>query len=299
MTAADINGITIEHELHGPDDGDPVLLVMGLGAQLVAWPVAFIERLVAEGHRVITFDNRDVGGSTHLDVAPPTIGQLATALVAPGRVRGPYALGDLADDAAGLLDHLGIDRAHVVGASMGGMIAQELAIRHPERVRSLVSIMSNTGARRTGRMSPALLPVLLKARRSSEPSVEEAMIVARRIGGPHFDETAARELHALALRRAPNPDATARGLARQTLAVLTTRDRTADLRRLDVPALVIHGLLDLLVRPSGGMATASAIPGARLVMYPDMAHDVPGIRIPEMTDAVMENFQRAAVAVPA
>ncbi|MCU1497526.1 MAG: putative hydrolase [Acidimicrobiales bacterium] len=299
MTAADINGLTIEHEVHGPTGGEPVLLVMGLGAQLITWPVTFIERLVAEGYQVHTFDNRDIGLSSRVDAPAPTVGDLATALVAPNRVKAPYALRDMADDAAALLDHLGIERAHVVGASMGGMIAQELAIGHPHRVASLTSIMSNTGHRRVGRMSPALLPTLLKTRRAQEPSIDDAMMVGRLIAGPHFNEAAARDLWQLARRRAGDPDSAAQGLARQTLAVLSTRDRTADLGRITAPSLVIHGLVDRLVRPSGGMATARAIPGARLVMYPDMGHDVPDVRIPEMADAVLDNFRRAPLRVPA
>jgi len=300
VTAVDVNGVTLEYEVHGPDDGVPVLLVMGLGTQLVAWPVSFIERLVAEGHRVVAFDNRDVGRSTHLDGhRPPGLGQLAAALFTGRRADAAYGIEDFADDAAALLDHLGIEQAHVVGASMGGMISQELSIRHPHRVLSLTSIMSNTGARLKGRMSPKLLPTFLKARRSDSRDPADALMVSRLIAGPHFDEDAALQVHELSASREPSATAAADGLARQTLAVLTTRDRTADLGRLLLPVLVIHGLLDLLVRPSGGIATARAIPGARLVMYPDMAHDVPDVRIPEMADEVLANFARASVRVSA
>ncbi len=297
MPAADVNGITIEHEVHGPVDGEPMLLVMGLGAQLLAWPPAFIERLVASGFRVVTFDNRDVGRSSRHDAPPPTVGDLARSLVAPARVRPPYQLGDLADDAAGLLDHLGIDRTHVVGVSMGGMIAQELTIGHPHRVASLTSIMSNTGGRRVGRMSPTLLPAFLRVRRSpGGRSVESALVLGRLIAGPHFDEDVAREAYLAASAREGDPEAAAAGVARQTLAVTATRDRTADLGRVTAPTLVVHGLLDPLVRPSGGMATARAIAGSRLVMFPDMAHDVPDVRIPEITDAIIENCSRAPVS---
>ncbi|CAN5623076.1 alpha/beta hydrolase [soil metagenome] len=296
MPVAVINGIDIEHELHGPEGGEPVLLVMGLGAQLIVWPLAFIEHLVAAGHRVITFDNRDIGRSGRVAAPAPTVGTLATALVAPKRAELAYDLGDMADDAAGLLDHLGIDRAHVVGASMGGMIAQELTIRHPSRVASLTSIMSNTGGRRVGRMAPSLLPAFLRARRSETGSLEDAMEISRLIAGPHFDESAARELHLLATERAGDAAEAARGVSRQTLAVLATRDRTADLGRVTAPTLVVHGLVDRLVRPSGGIATARAVPGARLVMYPDMAHDVPGVRIPEMAAEIVQNFRRAPIS---
>jgi pimeloyl-ACP methyl ester carboxylesterase len=298
MTAAPANGLTIEHEVHGPPDGEPILLVMGLGAQLILWPPAFIEALTDAGYRVITFDNRDVGRSSRIDAPVPTTVDLARSLLAPGRAEPPYTLRDMADDAAGLLDHLAIARAHVVGASMGGMIAQELAIAHPERVASLTSIMSNTGARRGGKLHPVLLPALLKSRSAEGGSVEVALEVGRLIAGPHFDETAARQLHALAAIRQGDLAAARAGLARQTLAVTATRDRSADLGRVTAPTLVVHGLGDRLVRPSGGMATARAVPGSRLVMYPDMAHDVPDVRVPEMTAEVIANCRRAPVDVP-
>lgn len=298
MATAAVNGITLEYEAHGSDDGEPLLLVMGLGAQLIVWPPAFIDRLVDAGFRVVAFDNRDVGKSSRHPGPAPTIADLAKSLVAPKRVKPAYRLRDLADDAAGLLDALGIERAHVVGASMGGMIAQELTIGHPDKVASLTSIMSNTGARRTGRMSPKLLPAFLRSRRG-EPSVETSIEVGRLIAGPHFDEQAARELYELAAQRAGDPKAAADGLARQTLAVTSTRDRTADLRQVRVPTLVVHGLRDPLVMPSGGMATARAVPGARLVMYPDMAHDVPAVRIPEMTDEIVDNCRRAPITAAA
>jgi len=298
MTAADVNGVTIEHEVHGAPDGEPILLVMGLGAQLILWPPAFIERLTDAGYRVITFDNRDVGRSSRIEAPVPTTADLAIALLAPRRARPSYTLRHMADDAAGLLDHLAIPRAHVVGISMGGMIAQELAIGHPQRLASLTSIMSNTGSRRGGKLHPALLPALLKSRSTDGRSVEVAIAVGRLIAGPHFDEQAVRDIHALATSREGDPEAARAGLARQTLAVTATRDRTADLRRVTAPTLVVHGLLDRLVRPSGGVATARAVPGARLVMFPDMAHDVPDVRIDEITVAIVENCRRAPVALP-
>ncbi|MBX3284557.1 MAG: alpha/beta fold hydrolase [Actinobacteria bacterium] len=295
MTAAAVNGITIEYEEHGPGDGEPVLLVMGLGAQLVLWPPAFIDALVASGHRVITFDNRDVGRSSRIDAPAPSVADLARALVARRSRSAPYSLADMADDAAALLDHLGIARTHVVGASMGGMIAQELAIRHPAKVATLTSIMSNTGERKYRHPSPALLPALLRVRSAEPGDTETGIEVARLISGPEFDEAAAREIEAVEVSRGGDPAEAMAGVARQTLAVLNSRDRTDDLRRLRVPTLVVHGLLDRLVRPVAGMATARAVPGARLVMYPDMAHDMPASRIPELTDEVLVHLARSPI----
>ncbi len=297
MTAASVNGVTLEYEVHGPEHGEPLLLVMGLGAQLILWPQDFVDRITDAGFRVVRFDNRDVGRSSRVAAPAPTVRELAAALVAPKRAHAPYSLRDMADDAASLLDHLGMSRAHVVGASMGGMIAQELTIGHPDRVASLTSIMSNTGARRTGKMSPKLLPAFLKSRGSDEPTIDDAVAVGRLIAGPHFDEQAAREIYELGRSREADPVAAREGVARQTIAIAVTRDRTADLGRVTAPTLVVHGLVDPLVRPSGGMATACAVPGARLIMYPDMGHDVPEVRIPEITDAIVANCRRAPISL--
>ena len=302
MTSTVINGITLEYEIQGPDDGEPVLLIMGLGAQLVVWPQGFVDRLSDGGYRVIRFDNRDVGRSARIDAPMPTIGQMAAAFVAPKRARPAYTLQDMADDAAGLLDHLGIGRAHVVGASMGGMIAQELAIGHPDRVATLTSIMSNTGKRFKGAITPSLLPALARARAAGSDGrvIDDALAIERMIAGPGFDEQASRALAEITTVRQGDPASAAAGLARQTMAVAVGRDRTEYLQRLDLPTLVVHGLVDKLVRPSGGVATAMAVPGARLVMYPDMGHDVPSARQDECADEILWNFRRAPIvaAVP-
>lgn len=298
MTAADIDGITIEYEVHGPESGEPVLLVMGLGAQLVVWPQDFIDVLVDAGHRVVTFDNRDIGRSGRIDAPAPELGTLLRALTARRPIPAPYSLADMADDAAGLLRHLGIARTHVVGVSMGGMISQELAIRHPQLVATLTSIMSNTGSHRNRRPSSTLLPALVKARSNATGGLEDAIALGRLIAGPHFDEESARQVEELEISRAGDPTTARQGVARQTLAVLNARDRTADLGRVNAPTLVVHGLLDRLVRPAGGMATAQAVPGARLVMYPDMAHDIPASRIPEISELLLINFGRAPVVAP-
>ncbi len=292
MARARVGDVEINYEEHGSPTGEPVLLVMGLGAQLVTWPVSFVEALGAAGRRVIVYDNRDVGLSSRVDAPPPGIGDLARALLVGPRLRAPYSLVDMAADAIGLLDHLGIGRAHVIGASMGGMIGQEIAIGHPHRVATLTSIMSTTGARTVGRPSPKLLPLFLKSRRGVGDPDETAIDLARAVAGPHFREPAARALLRLQAERAGDRVQAAQGLARQTLAVLTSRDRTADLTRLAVPTLVVHGLLDRLVSPSGGLATARAVAGSRLVMYPDMAHDVPDVRVDELAREIEDHLAR-------
>ncbi len=292
MTAAPANGITIEYDVHG--DGEPLLLVMGLGGQLVAWPTEFVERLVDRGFQVIRFDNRDIGLSTRIPGPVPTRRQLVAATVSPGRAQSAYRLADMAADSAALLEHLGIARAHVVGASMGGMIAQTLAINHPDRVASLTSIMSNTGDRRHGRIHPALLRRLTRyVTDNPDDAIANGVEVLRLIAGPHFDEAAARELTEQEFRRSYRPD----GTARQTMAIAASPDRTAALRRVTAPTLVVHGLLDRLVMPSGGVTTARAIPGSRLLMYPDMAHDLPRTRWDEIMDEIVVNARRAPITV--
>ena len=195
----------------------------------------------------------------------------------------------MADDAAGLLDHLGIAKAHVVGISMGGMISQTLAIRHPDKVATLTSIMSNTGDRKHGKIRPSLLRKLPKLMvRTPDDAVDKGVEMFRLISGPHFDADAARKMGQEAFDRSYQPD----GVARQTMAIAASPDRTEGLRGLKVPALVIHGLVDPLVTPSGGIATATAIPGAKLVMYPDMGHDLPVPRWDDMIDEICDNAGR-------
>jgi pimeloyl-ACP methyl ester carboxylesterase len=297
MASAQVNGITIEYDVHGDPDAEPLLLVMGLGGQLIAWPLDFVDALVARGFRVIRFDNRDIGLSTKIDAPVPTRRQMILSVIAPRFAKSSYTLADMADDAAGLLEHLDTGRAHVVGASMGGMIAQSMAIRHPQRVASLTSIMSHTGDRRRGRVSPKLLrklPRLLS--RDPDDAVRNAVKVSRLIAGAHFDEALAREAATAAFERNYDPA----GAARQTLAIAASPDRTADLGSVTAPTLVIHGLADPLVRPTGGIATAKAVPCSRLVMYPDMGHDLPRQRWIEIIDEIAGNAARgtAQAATP-
>jgi len=286
---AQANGITLEYDERG--SGEPLLLVMGLSGQLVAWPDDFVERLAARGFRVIRFDNRDIGLSTKVDAPAPSRAQVVLGTLSARFARSSYLLADMASDAVGLLDHLGIDRAHVVGVSMGGMISQSMAIGHPERVASLTSIMSNTGDRRHGRPKLSLLVRMARAtgRPTADP-IAAGVEGARLISGVHFDAEAERVRVEAAHARFVDGD----GILRQTMAIAASPDRTPDLRTLDVPTLVVHGLDDQLVQPSGGVATATAIPGARLVMYPEMAHDLPVVRWDELIDEIVQNTRRCA-----
>jgi len=282
-------GITLEYEVHG--EGDPLLLVMGLGGQLVAWPATFIAGLVDRGFQVITFDNRDIGLSTKIDAAPPTKTQTAMFSISRRFAKSAYLLSDMAKDAVGLLDALNIERAHVVGMSMGGMIAQTMAIEHPSRVRSLTSIMSTTGNPRVGRPKTS---VLLRAgkltRGSKETFADSQAALFKLFSGSLYDELEIREIAKLSVARDFTPD----GTARQMAAIMASPDRTPLLKKLNVPTLVVHGLEDGLVQPSGGYATTKAIPGARLLAFPDMGHNLPQARIPEILDEIKRNTFRAS-----
>ena len=281
-------GITLEYEVHG--EGDPLLLVMGLGGQLVAWPATFIAGLVDRGFQVITFDNRDIGLSTKIDAAPPTKTQTAMFSISRRFAKSAYLLSDMAKDAVGLLDALNIERAHVVGMSMGGMIAQTMAIEHPSRVRSLTSIMSTTGNPRVGRPKTS---VLLRAgkltRGSRETFPDRQAALFKLFSGSLYDELEIREVAKLSVERNFTPD----GTARQMAAIMASPDRTPQLKKLNVPTLVVHGLEDGLVQPSGGYATTKAIPGARLLAFPDMGHNLPQARIPEILDEIKRNTLRS------
>ncbi|KGN41790.1 alpha/beta fold hydrolase [Knoellia aerolata] len=295
MTSAEIGDVRIEYVIDGPDDGEPMLLIMGMGAQLVAWPPDFVEMLVERGFRVIRYDNRDQGLSTFTDTPPPTRGAVAKGLAARRWAIADYTLSDLADDASGLLDHLGIESTHVVGVSMGGMVAQELTLKYPERVRSLTSIMSNTGHRRHGRTSARLLPALMRQIRAAAPATREEAIergvqAFRVIAGHDFDED---EMRRMAEAHAARGTQTAVSRDRQLNAINASPDRTARLAEVKVPTLVIHGLMDQLVLPSGGVATTRAIPGSRLLLFPEMGHDLPRGRRAEMADAIAQNARRA------
>jgi len=289
MASVQANGITIEYRDEG--SGEPLVMIMGLGGQLIDWPQGFVDEIVAQGFRVIRFDNRDSGLSTEFTSPPPTTGALTRAVLFRRRLRSEYVLDDMADDAAGLMEVLGVIDAHVVGASMGGMIAQALSIRHPAKVRSLTSIMSTTGNRRVGGPAPSLARKMVRRPvPTRETAVDTGVELFREICGPTFDEAEFREMARASVDRSFRPV----GTARQMAAILASRDRTPALERLDVPTLVIHGLLDRLVRPTGGAATAEAVPGARLLMFNDMAHDLPSTRWTEIAEEIRRNADRAS-----
>ncbi len=288
------NGIEIAYETIGDPSDPPLLLIMGLGMQLIHWDVELCEQLAERGFQVIRYDNRDSGHSTHVQAPVPPLGRAMAGL----RIDTPYLLSDMAADAAGLLDALGHERAHVVGASMGGMIAQELAIAHPGRVATLTSIMSNTGARRVSFPKPRAWRVLLgRAPRDREGYIAQSVNVFRLIGSPGFptDEERLRAVAAIAYERDRDP----RGSGRQLGAILASGDRTGALRGLDVPTVVMHGTSDPLVPYRGGVATARAIPGAELITIPGMGHDLPREVWPRLIDALSGLRERAATAQPA
>ena len=276
------NGIELAYETYGDPTASPVLLIMGLGTQMIAWPEEFCEAIAARGHYVVRFDNRDSGLSTHLHGlrAPNPI---ATWL---GRAKPPYTLDDLAVDTTGLMDALGFESVHLVGISMGGFIAQTVAVTHPERLRSLTLMMTSTGSRFVGYAKPRMILNLL--RRRAIASREEAMDLAvetfRSIGsrGYAVDEDRIRDVAARSFDRGHDPG----GYLRQLTAILAQPDRTEKLRTFDLPALVIHGRADPLVSWSGGRALAKAIPGAKLRVYPGMGHDMPRELWPEFAEEI-------------
>lgn len=296
---APANGIEIAYQEIGDPDGEPVLLVMGLAAQMLAWQEPFCAMLAERGFRVVRFDNRDIGRSTMIDSAgvPRRVDMLRGR-----RSSAPYLLSDMAADTVGLMDHLGIESAHVVGASMGGMIGQTLAIEHPERTRSLVSIMSTTGSKRDGMPTWRAWGVLLSRFPHDRAAyVERAVKTFGVIGSPAFptDEQRVRDLAGAMHDRSHRPA----GILRQMHAISASGNRTRALGELSLPVTVIHGTRDPLIRPSGGRATAKAIPGARLRMVEGMGHDFPEALWPlfvdEIADTAARTGWRARVEQPA
>jgi pimeloyl-ACP methyl ester carboxylesterase len=291
-TPPSADGIEIWYTTDGDPSAEPLLLVMGLGAQYLVWPDAFVARLVERGYFVIRFDNRDVGLSTKPDVGDLDPGAEIIGALTGTPPRAPYLLADMAADAVAVLDDLGIPSAHVVGASMGGMIAQTIAIEHRDRVRSLTSIMSTTGDPTVGQPDAETLGLLLgPAPTNREEAVERGVAISLAIGSPGLvDEDEARERAGLQYDRCDYPQ----GVAHQLLAIVTSPDRTAALRELDLPALVVHGDKDPLVTPSGGEATAAAIPGAQHLVIEGMGHDHAEVFWEPVLDAISATTAKAA-----
>jgi pimeloyl-ACP methyl ester carboxylesterase len=283
MPTISANDIDICYESYGPEDAPPVLLVMGLGAQMITWSTGFVSELLERGFRVVRFDNRDAGLSSRSTGPAPDLMELYGKVGAGDAVEAPYTLSLLAADAAGLLDALDIPAAHVVGASMGGMIVQTMAIEHPDKVLSLTSIMSTTGDPQVGQPSPdAMAALLAPAPANRDEAIEQGVKTTSVISGSLFDEDAARARAAESYDRANYPE----GFRFQLAAILASGDRTERLRDVSVPTLVVHGREDPLVTLSGGEATAAAIPGADLVVFGQMGHDIPERYWPALADAI-------------
>jgi len=281
-------GVTLCYETFGDPDDTPILLIMGLATQMIAWHEDFCEQLAERGFYVVRFDNRDIGLSTHFDFRPPTMGQMLRRRPRPEQ----YSLSDMAEDAAVLTRELGIAPVHVVGASMGGMIGQMLAAEHPEVVRSLTSIMSTTGSRWHGQPAASVYRYLLRPPpRDRDGYIQRSAEIFGLVGSTGFerDEQYVRERAGRAFDRGFD----VRAGGRQLGAIVASGDRTKALGRIKAPTLVIHGSVDKMIRPSGGKATAKAIPGARLMMIEGMGHDLPRGVWPQIIDAVSEHARAA------
>lgn len=283
------SGLRIEYEQQGAPDAPVILLVMGLGMQLIAWPPAFVDALVERGWRVLRFDNRDAGLSSRVPGHGPRRDLRAAMVRAMLRmkVNPPYTLDDMARDAIGLLDALGIARAHVVGVSMGGMIGQVLAARFPERVASLASVMSSSGALRFAfHWSPATRALMTPPPKGADEAalLEHVERMWMLIGSPGLQppREQLRERLRISMRRGYNPA----GVQRQLLAIMASGDRRPLLRRIAVPTLVMHGDKDPLVPIGAGRDTAANVPGARFVPIPGMGHDLPEALLPRLVDEI-------------
>lgn len=285
MAKVDANGIEIEYESFGSGD-QALLLIMGLGAQMILWDDEFCEQLASRGLRVIRFDNRDVGLSTHFEAAGvPNVVEMMGQLAKGELPESPYSLDDMADDTAGLLDALGLGSAHICGASMGGMVAQTVAIRHPDKVKSLISVMSSTGDPSLPSGKPEIMALLAQAPpKDREGYVEYSVGMWRSVGSPGFpfDEAAIRERSGRHYDRNFDPG----GVGRQMAAVFAHGDRTPKLAGVRAPTLVIHGQDDPLVPVECGTATQAAIPGAKLLVVEGMGHDLARGVWPQVVEAI-------------
>jgi pimeloyl-ACP methyl ester carboxylesterase len=297
MNIMKTNGIELAYDSFGDEADEAILLIAGLGTQMIRWTVPFCEELAARGYRVIRFDNRDAGYSTHFrQYAPPDFGALAAALMAGQRPDVPYTLHDMAADAIGLLDILSIDRAHIVGRSMGGMIAQIMASEHPERVLSLTSIMSSTGNPALPPAAPEVMAMMMRP--APDPISDKSgflahsVAFARRIAGTGhpFDDEAHRLLVLEETRRAYDPG----GAGRQIAAMAVTGDRRSGLATIAVPTLVIHGADDPLILPACGRDTAVSIPNADFMLIDGMGHDLPLALYRMVREAIDRTARRAS-----
>lgn len=296
MARADVRDLTLDYEIVGPDDGVPLILINGLGTQRIRWDRPMLDLLTEAGFRVITFDNRDVGHSTWFDDVEVDIGNVIAQVRSGVEVDVPYRLGDMAADVVGLLDHLGVAGAHVMGASMGGMIAQQTAIDHDARVASLTSIMSTTGEIGFGGPTDEAMAALMAPTPVDREGYVEACVAGSKVyaGTAFWDEAYWRDLHGREFDRAHHPQ----GQNRQLAAVFASGDRAAGLAGLDVPTVVIHGDADTLVQLSGGERTAELVPGAQLTVVPEMGHELPHQAWPRIVGAMTAVARRAGADLP-
>ncbi len=299
MPHINANGISLFYEEHGNPDHETILLVMGLGAQMTMWPDEFVDALVAKKYRVIRFDNRDIGLSEKMEGerAPGLPWQVIRKRIGwPAKV--PYSLSDMADDAAGLIDALGIGQAHVVGASMGGMIAQLMAVNHGHKLLSLTSIMSTTGSSKLPQAEKAAMDVLIAPLDSTdeEAMVERGIEIAHHIGSPGYrpDPELLRARVLKGVQRSVYPP----GLPRQLAAIIDDGDRSTRLGRITTPTLVLHGEADPLVKLAAGQATAEHIPGAKLVTIPGWGHDLPMALVDRLVDEIALHAKAARATAP-
>jgi pimeloyl-ACP methyl ester carboxylesterase len=297
MSFAKANAIEIAYEDQGEAGAPVILLIMGLGASLIFWPDAFVDGLAARGFRVVRFDNRDFGLSTKFDGLAADVEGAYARLMKGEKIEAPYGLPDMADDAIGLLDALHIDRAHIVGASMGGMISQIIAADHNDRVRSLVSIMSTSGDPKLPQGKPEAMAVLTLPPPPAEDraaNIEHGVKCQRAIGSRVLS-TPDAELRARVARGYDRSNYYA-GVPRQLLAVIANGSRVELLKRIATPTLVIHGTDDPLIPPEGGKDTAAHIPGAELMLVPGMGHDFPQPLIEPLIAAIARHCRKADAA---
>lgn len=296
MPIANLGTIEIEYEILGEPDARPLLIIRGLGTQRIQWDPRFCEKLLEGGHRLVMFDNRDAGLSTHLRAAGrPDLAQVMQAVATGEPAPVPYTLDDMADDVVGLMDAIGIETAHVAGMSMGGMIAQTLAIRHGSRLRSLISVMSTTGNPEVPPPTPAALEALMSpAPNDRSAYIEHHIATSRVIGSPGYptDEGERRDIAGRVFDRAFDPN----GVARQFAAVQAHGNRRPRLASVTTPTLVIHGTDDPLVPVEGGRDTAAAIPGADLLEIPGMGHDLPPGLFDILADAITAHTRKSEAA---